>query len=107
MNKAPAIGIDLGTYQSCVAVFQNGKVDIIPNEFGERTTPSIVSFTEKERLVGTTAKNKMTRNPTNTIFAAKRLIGYKFLDKEIQEYMKYLPFKVIKDSDSDSPKISG
>ena len=105
MNKAPAIGIDLGTYQSCVAVFQNGKVDIIPNEFGERTTPSIVSFTETERLVGTTAKNKMTRNPTNTIFAAKRLIGYKFLDKEIQEDMKYWPFKVMKDPDSDRPKF--
>lgn len=71
MNRAPAIGIDLGTCYSCAAVFQNGKVEIIPNESGERTTPSYVSFTDKERLLGSAAKNKMTRNPLNTIFDVK------------------------------------
>ena len=105
MNRAPAIGIDLGTCYSCAAVFQNGKVEIIPNESGERTTPSYVSFTDKERLLGSAAKNKMTRNPLNTIFDAKRLIGRKFQEREVQEDMKYWPFKVIKDANSDRPKF--
>ena len=105
MNRAPAIGIDLGTCYSCAAVFQNGKVEIIPNESGERTTPSYVSFTDKERLLGSAAKNKMTRNPLNTIFDAKRLIGRKFQEREVQEDMKYWPFKVIKDASSDRPKF--
>ena len=105
MKRAPAIGIDLGTCYSCAAVFQNGKVEIIPNESGERTTPSYVSFTDKERLLGSAAKNKMTRNPLNTIFDAKRLIGRKFQEREVQEDMKYWPFKVIKDANSDRPKF--
>ena len=105
MNRAPAIGIDLGTCYSCAAVFQNGKVEIIPNESGERTTPSYVSFTDKERLLGSAAKNKMTCNPLNTIFDAKRLIGRKFQEREVQEDMKYWPFKVIKDANSDRPKF--
>ena len=105
MNRAPAIGIDLGTCYSCAAVFQNGKVEIIPNESGERTTPSYVSFTDKERLLGSAAKNKMTRNPLNTIFDAKRLIGRKFQEREVQEDMKYWTFKVIKDANSDRPKF--
>ena len=105
MNRAPAIGIDLGTCYSCAAVFKNGKVEIIPNESGERTTPSYVSFTDKKRLLGSAAKNKMTRNPLNTIFDAKRLIGRKFQEREVQEDMKYWPFKVIKDANSDRPKF--
>ena len=105
MKRAPAIGIDLGTCYSSAAVFQDGKVEIIPNESGEKSTPSYASFTDTERLLGTAAKNKMTRNPLNTIFDAKRLIGKKFLDREVQEDIKHWPFKVIKENSSDRPKF--
>ena len=105
MSRAPAIGIDLGTSYSCVGVWQNGKVDIIPNEYGERTTPSYVAFTDTGRLIGEEAKNKITRNPSNTIFDGKRLIGRKFEEREIQDDMKLWPFKVVKDQKSDRPQV--
>ena len=100
------IGIDLGTTFSCASVLRNGRIVIIPNhETGERVTPSVVSFSEKDRLIGQAAKNQITKNYINTIYDAKRLIGRKFDEEIVQKDIKLWPFKVEKDNNSNRPLI--
>lgn len=95
MSSSTAVGIDLGTTYSCVGIFREDRCDIIANDQGNRTTPSFVAFTDTERLIGDAAKNQVAMNPYNTVFDAKRLIGRKFQDAEVQADMKHFPFKIV------------
>ena len=104
MSGSKAIGIDLGTTYSCVGVYMNDRVEIIANDQGNRTTPSYVSFTETERLIGDAAKNQVAMNVHNTVFDAKRLIGRKFSDSAVQSDIKHFPYKVIS-GENDKPMV--
>eukprot|EP00756_Hemistasia_phaeocysticola_P035370 Hpha_TRINITY_DN16579_c0_g4::TRINITY_DN16579_c0_g4_i1::g.133505::m.133505 len=103
--EGPVIGIDLGTTYSVVGVWQNGEVQIIANEMGNRITPSVVAFTETERLIGDGAKNQMSQNPENTVYTVKRLIGRKYMDKTVQADKKLLSFQV-KEGKDKQPVVS-
>jgi endoplasmic reticulum chaperone BiP len=93
--EGPVIGIDLGTTYSCVGIFKNGRVEIIPNEFGNRITPSYVAWSDEERLVGEAAKNQAHINPERSVYVVKRLMGRQFDDKEVQRDIKWLPYKIV------------
>merc|ERR1712159_193181 len=88
------IGIDLGTTYSCVGVYKNGRVEIIPNDQGNRITPSYVALDGDERFIGDAAKNQAAINPTNTVFDVKRLIGRAFKDDTVQKDIKLLPYDI-------------
>jgi len=103
-NVGTVIGIDLGTTYSCVGVFKEGRVEIIPNDQGNRITPSYVAFTDEGRLIGDAAKNQLTSNPKNTVFDAKRLIGRNWAEKSVQDDIKFFPFGV--EEDNGKPIVS-
>eukprot|EP00439_Symbiodinium_sp_Y106_P049893 s392_g6.t1 len=91
----PVIGVDLGTTYSCVGIYKQGRVEILPNDQGNRITPSYVAFTDEERLIGEAGKNQAAVNPTQTLFDVKRLMGRRFKDSTVQEDMNLLPFKIL------------
>ena len=93
--EGPVVGIDLGTTYSCVGIYKNGRVEIIPNELGNRITPSFVAFGEEGRMVGEAAKNQASENPEGSVYVVKRLIGRRFQDREVQKDMKTVPYKIV------------
>ncbi len=99
---AKVIGIDLGTTNSCVAIMDGSQTRVIENSEGARTTPSIVAFTENERLVGQPAKRQAVTNPTNTIFAVKRLIGRRLTDAEVEKDKKLVPYSIVDGGNGDA-----
>ncbi len=103
-KMSPIIGIDLGTTFSCVGIFQNDRVEIIASESGARTVPSMVSFTESERLIGDAARAAAAAYSRSTVFDAKRMIGRPFNDPQLQSDLKHFPYKVFDDGKG-RPKI--
>ncbi len=102
-NRTPIVGIDLGTTNSCVAIFEGGEPKVIPNREGSRTTPSVVAFSESgEILVGLPAKRQAIINAENTIFGIKRLMGRKFNDQVVQEWKKRVPYKIVEAPNGDA-----
>src|SRR5215510_10605210 len=100
---AKVIGIDLGTTNSCVSVMEGGKPKVIENAEGDRTTPSIVGYTDEgEILVGQSAKRQAVTNPHNTLFAVKRLIGRKFKDDVVQKDIKMVPYEIVQAGNGDA-----
>jgi heat shock protein 5 len=93
--EGPIVGIDLGTTYSCVGIYKNGQVEIIPNDQGNRITPSYVAFIDGEKLVGEAAKNQASINPQQTLFDVKRLIGRRYSDKTVQKDKTLLPFTIV------------
>lgn len=102
-KRVPIVGIDLGTTNSCVAIFEGGEAKVIPNREGSRTTPSVVAFLENgEILVGLPAKRQAIINAENTIFGIKRLMGRKFNDPVVQEWRKRVPYKIVEAPNGDA-----
>src|SRR5882757_2272898 len=100
---AKVIGIDLGTTNSCVAILEGGTAKVIENSEGERTTPSIVAYAEDGQVVvGRPAKRQAVTNPTNTLYAIKRLIGRRFEDQVVQKDIKMVPYKIVKAPNGDA-----
>ena len=96
------IGIDLGTTNSCVAIMDGSQARVIENSEGARTTPSIVAFTDDERLVGQPAKRQAVTNPTNTVFAVKRLVGRRTTDAEVEKDRKLVPYDIVDGGNGDA-----
>ena len=107
IDEELALGIDLGTTFSCVAVMREGKVEIIPNEFDENVTPSVVTFDDNGILVGEQALNRIIKDPKKTIYSIKRLIGKKFNDEIVQKDIKsnFWSFDIEEENFDNSPKI--
>ena len=106
MSSDITIGIDLGTTNSCVSIFENGQAKVIENEEGTRTTPSVVAFLKNsKKLVGHTAKNQRISNPKNTLYAIKRLIGRKYNDSVVQATRNVVPYEITEANNGDESKV--